>query len=54
MRVPRKKKKFYKKLWLKRLGYKVIIIKSSIDKSSSFDGINVVWGCMTRPKNKRL
>jgi len=40
MRIPRKKKKAYKKLWFKRTGIKRYVIKSSIER----------YGCMTRLK----
>ena len=46
MRIPRKKKKKYKKLWKRRLKYKFYIHKASIEKS---DG---VWGCIIYPTNE--
>ncbi len=51
MRIARKKKKVYKKLWFKRDGIKRYIIKSSIDKVvwTCAEG-KTVWGCMTRLK----
>ena len=45
MRIPRKKKKFYKKLWEARLGYKFIVDKSSIEKDT-------IWGCLIYPYKK--
>lgn len=50
MRIPRKKKKFYKTLWFKRYGIKRYIIKSSID----YDVNARVWGCTTRFKDDGL
>jgi hypothetical protein len=51
MRIARKKKKVYKKLWFKRDGIKRYIIKSSIDKVGwECAGGKIVWGCMTRLK----
>ena len=44
MRIPRKLKKKYKKIWRKRLGYNPIIIKSSIQKDIETN----IWGCMTK------
>ena len=40
MRIPRKKKKHYKKLWESKVNRKILVIKESISKE---DG---VWGCM--------
>jgi hypothetical protein len=45
-RIPRKKKKKYKKDFEDRLGYKVVFIKSSINKPSEFEP----WGLFVRPK----
>jgi len=42
-RVPRKKKKEYKKIWEERLGRKLKIERKSISKE---DG---VWGCIVYP-----
>jgi len=52
-RIPRKKKKQFKKLWFSRDGLKRIIIKSSISKTDGFKSSNgkTVWGCITRLKN---
>lgn len=47
MRIPRKKKKFYKKLWEKRDGFKRIIRKKSIGYSHG------VWGCIADLKIER-
>lgn len=49
-RIPRKKKKFFKKLWNNRDGQVRYIVKSSIVKSRNWDAGfgNMVWGCLTR------
>ena len=46
MRIPRKKKKFYKNLWEKKTGLKHTIIKSSINYDEEFK----VWGCIVNTK----
>jgi hypothetical protein len=55
MRIPRKIKKKFKKLWLKEYGISVFIIKKSIDYSewNCSEG-KTVYGCITRPKNIKL
>jgi len=49
MRIPRKIKKKYKKVYFKKRGYKIKIIKSSID----YCHIDNTWGCMIEPINTR-
>jgi hypothetical protein len=46
MRIPRKKKKLFKKLWAKETGLKYTIIKSSIKYDEEFK----VWGCIANTK----
>ena len=51
-RIPRKKKKEFKKLWFSKDGVKRFIIKSSINRSNGWESSNgkTVWGCITRFK----
>ncbi len=51
-RIPRKKKKQFKKLWFSRDGLKRYIVKSSINKTNGWEVSNgeIVWGCITRLK----
>jgi hypothetical protein len=54
LRVPRKLKKEYKKLWEQRKGCKVFIVKSSISKTTSWlQTFDAVWGCEVRFKTKK-
>lgn len=49
MRVPRKLKKKYKKLWYNKDGIKRYIVKSSIQlKRWEVSNDKIVWGCVTR------
>lgn len=51
MRIPRKLKKKYKKIWKVRLRYNPIIVKSTIEKDNNTN----VWGCITkRYKNESI
>lgn len=55
MRIPRKIKKKFKKLWLKEYGISVFIIKSSIACCEwNCSKGKTVYGCITRPKNFKL
>jgi len=47
IRIPRKIKKKYKKIWSKRMGYRFKIQKLSIEKDK-------VWGCITYPYNEKI
>jgi len=52
-RIPRKIKKRYKKIWEKRLGYRVLIIRDSVAKSRHWGGtVMPIWGCAHRPRNQ--
>ena len=51
MRVPRKIKKKYKKIWTKCLGFKLKIQKSSIEKGDGYCDEKNVWGCIIYPYN---
>lgn len=55
MRIPRKKKKFYKKYWFKMTNIKRYIIKNTIklDEWELSNG-RIVWGCITRLKHDKL
>jgi len=54
LRVPRKLKKEYKKIWEERNGCKVFIVKSSIAKTTSWPNtFDTVWGCEVRFKTKK-
>lgn len=51
LRVPRKRKKCIKKIWEKRRGVKLIIIKKSIEYCAhEYSDGKPVWQCMTRQK----
>jgi hypothetical protein len=47
MRIPRKLKKKYKKIWEARQGCKLLISKESIEKDNGF------WGCFIYPKSEK-
>lgn len=61
-RIPRKKKKLYKKLWEKRIGSPIRIIRKSINKN--YTGVEFpmgwepkVWGCeiqILKPQNTEV
>lgn len=55
MRIPRKIKKKFKKLWKLRYGIDFFIIKKSIDYSewNCSEG-KTTYGCITRPKKFKL
>lgn len=54
LRVPRKLKKEYKKIWEHGKGRKVFIIKSTIAKTASWQETLIsVWGCEVRFKIKK-
>lgn len=55
MRVPRKLKKKYKKLWYIRQGVKRYVVKSSIEfKGWEASNNERVWGCITRLKHDKI
>ena len=49
-RVPRKLKKKFKKIWSKRLGEEILIVKKSIKKDFWGWSIVRVWGCEIKTK----
>lgn len=54
MRVPRKLKKKYKKLWCNRQGVKRYVVKSSIEFMGwEASNCEPVWGCWTRLKHDK-
>ena len=54
MRIPRKKKKFYKKYWFKMTNEKRYIIKNTIELDEwEVSKGRIVYGCLTRLKNKK-
>lgn len=56
MRIPRKLKKKYKKLWHNKFGVKLYVIKNSIEYTPMWKTINGkgIWGCMTRLKHDTI
>lgn len=48
MRIPRKKKKKYKKIWSARRGREIIIQKKSISNDCGF------WGCIVYFKGDKV
>lgn len=47
-RIPRKKKKYWKKLWESQSGIRKKIVKKSIKKKQWGDHVIPIWGCKTR------
>lgn len=55
MRIPRKKKKAFKKMWFKEWGVKRYIMKNTIALCEwEVSDHKTVWGCITRLKHDKI